>query len=61
MYGGDWSVSTLAANYPDWVAALDWATAGSSEEELQKLYRRNAIGFCRLSVPSPSPSYRCGV
>ena len=49
MYGGDWPVSTLAAKYPDWVAALDWATAGSSEEELQRLYRRNAIGFYRLS------------
>ena len=52
MYGGDWPVSTLAAKYPDWVAALDWATAGSSEEELQKLYRRNAIGFYRLADPS---------
>ena len=49
MYGGDWPVSILAAKYPDWVAALDWATAGSSEEELQKLYRRNAIAFYRLS------------
>ena len=49
MYGGDWPVSSLAAKYPDWVAGLDWATAGSSEEEPQKLYRRNAIGFYRLT------------
>ena len=49
MYGGDWPVSTLAAKYPDWVAVLDWATAGSTEEEMQNLYRRNAIAFYRLS------------
>ena len=48
MYGGDWPVSTLAAKYPDWVATLDWATAGCTDEELRKLYRDNAKAFYRL-------------
>ncbi len=48
MYGGDWPVSTLATKYPDWVATLDWATAGCTDEELRKLYRDNAKAFYRL-------------
>ncbi len=48
MYGGDWPVSTLATTYPEWVATLDWALSGSTEEELRRLYRDNAIRFYRL-------------
>ncbi|MFQ5972428.1 MAG: amidohydrolase family protein [Alphaproteobacteria bacterium] len=49
VYGGDWPVSTLATTYPRWVETLEWAVSGSSEEELRKLFRDNAIRFYRLS------------
>ena len=32
----------------DWVAALDWATAGSSPDELKKLYRDTARRVYRI-------------
>jgi L-fuconolactonase len=48
MFGSDWPVMTLAASYQRWVEALDWALQGSSEEELRKLYRENAVHFYRL-------------
>ena len=38
MFGGDWPVVTLAAEYSQWVEALDWATSGWSGEEMKKLY-----------------------
>ena len=49
IYGGDWPVSTLATRYPVWVATLDWALAGCSEDELRRVYRDNASAFYRLS------------
>ena len=30
LYGGDWPVSELAGSYLQWLATLDWATAGFS-------------------------------
>jgi L-fuconolactonase len=48
MFGGDWPVSTLAASYQQWVEALDWILEGSSESDLRKLYRENAVRFYRL-------------
>jgi L-fuconolactonase len=48
MFGGDWPVSTQATDYPRWVATLDQALRGSSKEELQKVYVRNAERFYRI-------------
>ncbi|MEN9632073.1 MAG: hypothetical protein RL077_477 [Verrucomicrobiota bacterium] len=48
MFGGDWPVSTLASDYPRWVATLDTALRGSSPDELHKLYVRNAEHFYRV-------------
>lgn len=50
MFGGDWPVSTLATTYPEWVALVDDVVAGSSDDELRKLYRDNAIAFYRLEL-----------
>lgn len=48
MYGGDWPVSRLAGDYPDWVEALDWAIQDLPDVDKRKLYRDNAIAFYRL-------------
>ena len=45
MYGGDWPVARLAAEYLRWVEVLDEAVAGCSESEKRKLFRDNAIAF----------------
>jgi L-fuconolactonase len=49
MFGGDWPVASQAAPYPRWVSMLESALGGASREQLQKLFRRNAIDFYRLS------------
>ena len=48
VYGGDWPVSTQAIDYPQWVETLEWAVDGSSDDEMRKLFRENAIRFYRL-------------
>jgi L-fuconolactonase len=48
FYGGDWHVMELAIRYPEWVALVDWVTAGASAEEKRKLFHDNAIRFYRL-------------
>ncbi len=48
MYGSDWTVGELTHRYPTWVEILDEIVAGSSDEELRKLYRDNAIRTYRL-------------
>jgi L-fuconolactonase len=48
LFGGDWFVSTLAVEYPEWVATVDWALSGCSEAQLGKLYRDNAREFYKL-------------
>jgi L-fuconolactonase len=48
MFGGDWPVSTLATNYARWVATLDDALRGCTQDELQKVYVRNAETFYRV-------------
>ena len=50
VYGGDWPVSTQAIDYPQWVETLEWAVDGSSDDEMRKLFRENAIRFYRLGV-----------
>ena len=47
-FGGDWPVSEMATTYENWVATVDRVVAGSSEGDLRKLYRDNAIRFYRL-------------
>ncbi len=47
-FGGDWPVVLQAAQYREWVAALDWALEGISDDEKRKVYRDNAIRFYKL-------------
>jgi L-fuconolactonase len=48
-YGSDWPVSTLAARYPQWVEALDWALAGCADADLRQLFCANGTRFYRLA------------
>ncbi len=48
MFGSDWPVSTLATNFPRWVATLDDALRGCSDAELRKVYVGNAEEFYRI-------------
>lgn len=48
LFGGDWPVSTLATDYPRWVATVDEALAGCSEDEQRRIYRSNAEAFYRI-------------
>ena len=48
MFGGDWPVARLAAEYPRWVEVLDSAIVGCSDAEKQKLFHDNAIACYRL-------------
>ena len=50
LYGGDWPVSELAGSYLQWLATLDWATAGFSGADKRKLFRDNAVKAYRLKV-----------
>ena len=50
LYGGDWPVSELAGSYLQWLATLDWATAGFSHADKRKLFRENAVRAYRLNV-----------
>ena len=48
IYGSDWPVSTQASDYPRWVQTLTDAVSGCTSEELQNLFRDNAIKFYKL-------------
>ena len=50
MYGSDWTVSTLALDYPVWVDILDEIVASASHDDKVKLYRSTAIGAYRLPL-----------
>ena len=50
LYGGDWPVCELAGSYLQWLATLDWATAGFSPSDKRKLFRDNAIRVYRLDA-----------
>jgi L-fuconolactonase len=50
LYGSDWPVSELAGSYLQWLAMLDWATAGFSPADKRKLFRDNAIKAYRLDA-----------
>jgi L-fuconolactonase len=50
MFGGDWPVVELAGAYTQWLAVLDWATAGCSEGERRALFRDTAVKAYRLAM-----------
>ena len=49
MFGSDWPVFELTHRYEEWVDIVEWTMSGSSEGEMRKLFRDNAIAFYRLS------------
>jgi L-fuconolactonase len=55
MYGSDWTVSELTHSYPDWVDILDELLKGSSEVELRRFWRDNAIEFYALPTSRGDP------
>jgi L-fuconolactonase len=48
VFGGDWPVALLAAEYPRWVAAVEELTADLSDDAKRKLWSENAKQFYRL-------------
>ncbi len=48
IFGSDWPVCTLAADFPTCVSTLEELITGCSEKEKQKLFRTNAIEFYSL-------------
>ena len=48
MFGSDWPVSTLAADYARWVDAVETLTADLSDTAKRKLWHDNAKRFYRL-------------
>jgi L-fuconolactonase len=50
IYAGDWPICLQATSLTRWIATLDKALAGASEEQLRKFYRNNANEFYRLGL-----------
>lgn len=50
MYGGDWPVCELAGHYQQWLAVLEWATAGCTAGEQRALFRDTAVKAYRLAM-----------
>lgn len=48
LFGSDWPVVTQAADYGQWVAAVEAITSGFSETQNAKLWRENARRFYRI-------------
>ena len=48
MFGSDWPVCTLAAEYGDWLDTLMWAVQDASDAEKRKLFHDNAKEFYRI-------------
>lgn len=48
LFGGDWPVSTLATDYPRWVATVETLLAGLSEAEQRPIWSTNAARVYRL-------------
>jgi len=49
MFGSDWPVCTLSANYRQWVEALQAITQGAGEVSQRKLFHDNAVRVYRLT------------
>ncbi|ALL71319.1 L-fuconolactone hydrolase (plasmid) [Paraburkholderia caribensis MBA4] len=50
LFGGDWPVLELAANYGEWVNIVDHATRHFSTVDRLKIFRDNTIRIYRLGV-----------
>ena len=50
IYAGDYPICLQATTLTRWVELLDRVLIGSSDEELRKFYRSNAIKFYRLDL-----------
>jgi L-fuconolactonase len=48
MFGSDWTVATLALDYPTWVDILDEVLTGTSIDEKRRFWRGTAIEAYRL-------------
>ncbi len=48
MFGSDWPVCTLAANYSEWFEALLSAVDDASDAEKNRLFYQNALDFYRM-------------
>jgi len=51
MFGSDWTVATLALDYPTWVDILDEVLKGTSVDEQRGFWRGTAIDAYRLPFP----------
>jgi predicted TIM-barrel fold metal-dependent hydrolase len=49
MFGSDWPVCTLSANYRQWVETLQAITQGAGEVNQRKLFHDNAVRVYRLT------------
>ena len=50
MFGSDWPVCTLAAEYRQWLEALQWAVQDTDESDQQKLFHDTAARFYRVKT-----------
>ena len=50
LFGSDWPVCTLAAQFDQWLDTLKWATQDATDEDKQKLFFDNAKRFYRIAV-----------
>jgi L-fuconolactonase len=48
MFGSDWPVCTLAAEYQQWLEALLWSVQSATDADRQKLFHDNAQQFYRI-------------
>ena len=48
MFGSDWPVCTLVAEYKQWLDALLWAVEDASDAEKRKLFHDTAREFYRI-------------
>jgi L-fuconolactonase len=51
LYGSDWPVCLQATSLPRWIAMLERALTGCSQEELRRIFRDNANALYRLGLP----------
>ncbi|GIF77678.1 amidohydrolase family protein [Asanoa siamensis] len=50
MFGSDWPVATLATSYDRWIAVVDRAVSGYTEEERHRVMAATAIETYRLTL-----------
>ena len=55
VFGGDWPVLLLAADYPRWVATLADLTLHLPGDAQRQLWTANARRFYRLPPQDPAP------